>query len=277
MSKQTKQLTTNMVKGIIFDIKRFALHDGPGIRTTIFLKGCAASCWWCHNPESQSEGIEKAIRRNVFDGCIFEEEENVGRNITVDEVMAEITKDVVFYNESGGGVTFSGGEPLVQADFLSEVLNRCHKQGIHTTLDTTGYAAANIFKSIIPIVDLFLYDLKFIDDSLHQKYTGVSNENILKNFHTLIGNQKPIIIRFPVIPGITDDKLNIEALLSYIARIQTSLLGIDLLPFHKIAGHKYTKLQKENLMAGTKEPSKASLERMKHKFEKSGLPVKIGG
>ena len=266
-----------MDKGIIFDIKRFALHDGPGIRTTIFLKGCAASCWWCHNPESQSEGIEKTIRRNVFDGCIFEEEENIGKEITIDEIMAEITKDLIFYNESGGGVTFSGGEPLVQADFLGEVLNRCLKQGIHTTLDTTGYAADNIFESIMPMVDLFLYDLKFIDESLHQKYTGISNEYILKNLHVLVRNKKPIIIRFPVIPGITDDKSNIETLLSYIAEIKTSLLGIDLLPYHKIAGHKYTKLQKENFMSGTKEPSKASMEKMKRIFEKTGLPVKIGG
>jgi len=266
-----------MDKGIIFDIKRFALHDGPGIRTTIFMKGCAASCWWCHNPESQSEGVEKAIRRNVFDGCIFEEEENIGKKITIAEVMAEITKDLIFYNESGGGVTFSGGEPLVQADFLNEVLRCCLKQGIHTTLDTTGYAVQNIFESIMHKVDLFLYDLKFVDESLHQKYTGVSNENILNNLHLLVRNKKSIIIRFPVIPGITDSKSNIETLLSYIAEIKKNLLGIDLLPYHKIAGHKYAKLQKENLMSGTREPSKASLEKMKDIFEKTGLPVKIGG
>ena len=185
-----------MVKGIIFDIKHYAIHDGPGIRTTVFLKGCAASCWWCHNPESQCLEIEKTARTNTFDGICVEEEEIVGNLMTVEEVMHEIMKDKVFYDESGGGATFSGGEPLIQPDFLKAVLKHCRNRGIHTTLDTTGYASWETFKSIIPNVDLFLYDIKFVDDSQHQKYTGVSNASILYNLKNLVRHKKKIILRF---------------------------------------------------------------------------------
>lgn len=266
-----------MVKGIIFDIKRYAIHDGPGIRTTVFLKGCAANCWWCHNPESQSLEIEKIKRQNLFDGQVFEEEERVGKVMTANQVMSEIGKDRVFYDESGGGVTFSGGEPLIQPDFLRELLIQCQNKGIHTTMDTSGYATEDVFRSVIPYVDLFLYDLKFIDDKRHQKYTGVSNELILNNLKILINSTKKTILRFPVIPGITNTEDNIEQIIDFVVHLNCDEIEMDILPYHKIARHKYEKLQKEYLMGGTNPPSEEEMLNLKKRLEFAGFRVNIGG
>lgn len=266
-----------MVKGLIFDIKRYALHDGPGIRTTVFLKGCAANCWWCHNPESQSPKIEKSVRTNRFDKSVIEEEEIIGREITVDELMTEIAKDQVFFDESGGGVTFSGGEPLMQPDFLCDILKSCKQNGFTTTVDTTGYAQPDIFSSIIDLVDLFLYDIKFIDDCLHKKYAGVSNINILSNLQALINQNKSIILRLPVIPGITNQKKNIDEIINFILNLNLEENRIDLLPYHKIARHKYQKLNKDYLMGDTLEPSADDMNHLKRKFELAGLKVSLGG
>jgi pyruvate formate lyase activating enzyme len=266
-----------MIKGLIFDIKRYALHDGPGIRTTVFFKGCAATCWWCHNPESQAPNIEKTLRINRFDQNSFKEDEIIGKEMTVGEVMHEISRDQVFYDESGGGVTFSGGEPLMQPDFLHDLLVQCKKTGFSNSLDTTGYASANIFASISDVVDLFLYDIKFIDDKLHQKYTGVSNKNILTNLNSLIKNRKDVILRFPVIPGITDQKKNIDEILKYILNLNHGGIQIDLLPYHKIARHKYDKLDKQYLMGDTDLPSADHMLAIKKKIESVGLKATIGG
>jgi len=266
-----------MTKGLIFDIKRYALHDGPGIRTTVFLKGCAANCWWCHNPESQAPEIEKSVRINRFDQSIIEEEEIIGREISIDELMTEISKDQVFFDESGGGVTISGGEPLMQPEFLREILIRCQETGLSATLDTTGYAPSAVFDSIIDFVDLFLYDIKFIDDRLHQKYAGVSNNNILTNLKTLVKKKKSLILRLPVIPGITDQKKNIEEILYFILNLKQGGMKIDLLPYHKIARHKYEKLNKEYLMCNTNLPSSDTMNLLKKKFEAAGFKVNIGG
>ena len=266
-----------MNKGLIFDFKRYAVHDGPGIRTTVFLKGCAATCWWCHNPESQEERIETITRKNIFDGNIFEEHETIGKEMTVDQVISEIEKDQIFYEESSGGVTFSGGEPLVQPDFLHELLIRCRELEIHTALDTSGYAPEDVFKLIMKKVNLFLFDLKFIDDNLHQKYTGVSNANILMNLKILAESENEVILRFPVIPGITDSSKNTDEILQFITELDSIIHTIDILPFHKIAKHKYSKLNKEYLMPNTPEPSEKSLIAIKSKFEHAGLKVSIGG
>ena len=148
-------------KGIIFDIKKYALHDGPGIRTTVFLKGCPLNCWWCHNPEGQNPEPERFLTNQTVN------HEIIGREVTVDEVIAEIEKDRIFYDESGGGATFSGGEPLMQPDFLKNLLTACQIRDISTVLDSCGYAAWEIIEKIKDKVDLFLYDLKMIDDKKH--------------------------------------------------------------------------------------------------------------
>jgi len=203
--------------GIIFDIKRFAVHDGPGIRTTVFFKGCLAHCWWCHNPESQSTEIQSVKKSSKLDAMIFEENESVGRKISADELLAEITKDSVYFDESGGGVTFSGGEPLMQPEFLETILKLCKHENINTTLDTTGYCSPEIMQSIHKYIDLFLYDLKIIDDKLHQKYTGLSNIQILENLKFLQSKKKDIIIRMPVIPGVTNTEKNINQILEFLS------------------------------------------------------------
>ena len=265
-----------MNSGIIFDIKRFAVHDGPGIRTTVFLKGCLAHCWWCHNPESQSPEIQTVKKSNKLDGLIFEENESVGRKISVKELLEEITKDSVYFDESGGGVTFSGGEPLMQPEFLKSILKLCKTEKIHTTLDTTGYCSPEIMQSIYNYVDLFLYDLKIMDDKLHQKYTGLSNKQILENLQFLKGEDKNIIIRFPIIPGVTDTKTNTQQILDYL-RANNGIHEINILPFHKIANHKYVRFQIENKMNKTNEPAKKEIDKLKKQFEAAGFKVCIGG
>lgn len=264
------------MKGLIFDIKRYALHDGPGIRQTIFFKGCALRCWWCHNPESQTTTPEIIIKEYSLDGSSFCEEEDVGRYMTVDEVMDEIKREIVFFEESNGGVTFSGGEPLLQHQFLKELALACRQNNIHCTLDTCGYAQSRVMDSIAGLIDLFLYDLKFIDDDLHQQYTGASNSMILENLGRLANNGHDVTIRFPVIPGITDTAGNITMVIDYIHSLQL-IKKIDLLPYHAIAGHKYRLLRKENKMTDTKSPSDARMQELKNIFEKHGFTVRIGG
>ena len=265
-----------MPNGIIFDIKRFAVHDGPGIRTTVFFKGCLAHCWWCHNPESQSSEIQTVTKSNTLDHMIFESNEIVGRQISVDELFEEIKKDAIYFDESGGGVTFSGGEPLMQPEFLESILKLCKEANIHITLDTTGYCEPEIIRSIYKYIDLFLYDLKIIDDKMHQKYTGLSNNQILENLKFLQSKKKNIIIRYPVIPAVTDTEDNINRLIEFL-QANNGIHEINILPFHRIANHKYVRFQIENKMNKTKEPSKTEIENIKNRFESAGFTASIGG
>ncbi|MCK5303634.1 MAG: radical SAM protein, partial [Candidatus Heimdallarchaeota archaeon] len=173
--------------GMIFDIKHFAVHDGPGIRTTVFFKGCPLSCWWCHNPESKNPNPEERespskILSEASKKC---GKDIVGREVQVSEVIEELLKDVIFYDESGGGVTFSGGEPLMQVDFLSSLLKECKKNGVHTCIDTSGYTPRQIIDAVVKNVDLFLYDLKLMNNKEHEKYTGIGNEIIMQNLEYL--------------------------------------------------------------------------------------------
>ena len=264
------------MKGLIFDIKRYALHDGPGIRQTIFFKGCALRCWWCHNPESQMMTPEKVTKEYSIDGASFCEEENVGRYMTVDEVMDEVKREIVFFDESGGGVTFSGGEPLLQPQFLKELALECRQNNIHCALDTCGYAQPEIMDSIAGLVDLFLYDLKFIDDQQHRQYTGASNSVILENLHRLASNGHEIIVRFPIIPGITDTQKNVSMIIEYV-RSLWRIKQIDLLPYHAIAGHKYQRLKMQDKMIDTPPPSDQRMQDLKNIFVQNGFTVKIGG
>ncbi len=262
--------------GIIFDIKKFAIHDGPGIRTTIFLKGCPLTCWWCHNPESREFAPETILESPLIPAQNSGLPTTYGRDYTVQEVMQEIEKDRVFYEESGGGVTFSGGEPLSQPEFLLHLLKACKEKAIFTTLDTTGYAEEWILDRIDKWVDLYLYDLKFIDDTLHQKYTGVSNKIILSNLRKLSKNHKKIIIRIPIIPSINDSDEEIDRMCDFISSLHM-IQGIDLLPFHKIGKTKWKKLHFHYKMENFFEPSAEDMHDLKKKFEALGYPVKIGG
>jgi len=265
------------VTGVVFDIKRYAVHDGPGIRTTVFLKGCPATCWWCHNPESQTPEPQTVIRSYAIEDKIFEEPEEVGRPMTVEEVWHEVKKETVFAESSGGGVTFSGGEPLMQPDFLAALLGKFGAHGVHRVLDTTGYAPPEIFDAILPGVDLFLFDLKIMDDEMHQIYTGVSNKPIMRNLEKILQAGSNIILRFPVIPDHTDTRENIDAIKRFVSDLKNGVKEIDLLPFHDIARAKYRRFCNSDKFSAIRKPDTARLDQLRTEFESLGFEVKIGG
>lgn len=265
------------MKGIIFDIKKFAVHDGPGIRQTIFFKGCTMNCWWCHNPEGIKSHQEVVEVEKQLDGKVFIEKETIGKWMTVEEVMNEIEKETVFFDESGGGVTFSGGEPLNQFNFLLVLLQECRRKNIHTTLDTTGYCNEIKFRRLLGKVDLYLYDIKTIDDALHKKYTGVSNKVSLNNLRTLTEAKENVILRFPIIPGITDTSENINDLKAFLGSFNHNIKEVHLLPYHNIATNKYKRLYITNRMEGVRSLGKKDLSGLKTEFEKEGYIVRIGG
>lgn len=250
------------IKGTIFDIQRFSVSDGPGIRTTVFFKGCNLRCAWCHNPESQSAYPEMMFYKNrcincgkckqmcsnhdkncIFCGecvsvCPAEAREIAGKEYTTDSVIKELLKDKGFYESSGGGVTFSGGECMLQIDFLKEILSLCKKRGLHTAVDTAGCVPYEFFERILPYTDLFLYDLKCIDSEKHKKYTEASNELIIQNFARLLKDGKRVWVRIPVIPevnGTVEEMKRIKTLLDDFGTPEK----VELLPYHDIGNSKY--------------------------------------
>ena len=252
-----------MSKAMIFDIQRNSFVDGPGIRTTVFFKGCNLRCRWCHNPESQSfekqmmfykdkctgcgkcrEVCPNHLKKCDFCGkcelyCPAEARKICGREYTSDEVLAEVIKDKAFYENSGGGVTFSGGECMLQLDFLLEILEKCKSAGIHTAVDTAGNVPWKSFEKILPFTDLFLYDIKAFGAELHRKGTGVSNELILENLKNLSG-RADIIVRIPVIGGYNDNDEEIRQIVDFLKQIK--IIKAELLPYHAMGEHKYTAL-----------------------------------
>ena len=256
-----------MLTATIFDIQRNSYVDGPGIRTTVFFKGCNLRCAWCHNPESQSPKPQMMFYKNKCTGCgkcrekcpnalekcelcgkctvycPHDAREICGKEYTVDEVMREIVKDKAFYETSGGGVTFSGGECMLQMDFLEAILKECKRNGIHTAVDTAGHVSFVCFERILPHTDLFLYDIKCYDSEKHKKYTGTSNELILSNLKRLLQSGKAIWIRIPIIPDVNDNEeelLTIKAFLSSYGCPEK----VELLPYHDMGEHKYAALGK---------------------------------
>lgn len=264
------------MEGTIFDIKHFAVHDGPGIRQTIFFKGCPLNCWWCHNPESQNKNIESFIKVNKLDGKEFKKEVSVGYKITAEGLFKIIQGDKIFFEESGGGVTFSGGEPLLQTDFLYKILIKCKEHGIHTCVDTTGFATKKTIQKIAELADCFLFDIKLIDKHLHQKYTGVPVEEILENLKWLDQNHKNVILRFPVIPGITNTEKNLSEIKLFLKTL-ININQIDLLPYHNISNGKYSRFNKENKMKDVNPLSDDKMLQLKSDFETIGFKVGIGG
>ncbi len=268
-------MQNNLPKGMIYSIKRYSVHDGPGIRQTVFFKGCPLKCWWCHNPESQDINSENSFIKFVLDGQTFKQDKLIGKLLSIDEVMMEILKDQIFYDESEGGITFSGGEPLLQHKFLNALIKQCKKQGIHTTVDTSGYTDIEVLEEISKHADLFLFDLKHMDDALHKKYTGVSNTKIINNLIWLDVNKKNVIIRIPIIPQINDNEEHIKQMLDFFVRFK-SIRKITLLPYHNIASHKYVQLNMKNKMDGVKSLKNKDLNDLKLRFESIGFDVKIG-
>lgn len=301
-----------MYKGRVFNIQKYSIHDGPGIRTTVFLKGCPLSCIWCHNPESQSFETEILLygKRCIGCGKCLEEcsqgaiylkndamcydrdkcslckscvrvcyakaREAVGELVDVKHVLKQIEKDRIFYEESGGGVTFSGGEPLSQLEFLLELLKQCKENEIHTAVDTSGYACAEVITSVSMYTDLFLYDLKLVNDEKHIRYTGVSNKLILENLNTISRLGKRIFIRIPTIPGINDDNENIKST-AEIIKNTPGIEQVSILPYHNIAVDKYKRLGRPNSLMDIKVPTREELEQIAQKYLSHGIKVKIGG
>ncbi|MCF8378016.1 MAG: glycyl-radical enzyme activating protein [Bacteroidales bacterium] len=264
------------MKALIYDIKRFAVHDGPGIRTTIFFKGCPLECWWCHNPESRRAEIEHTQKINKLDGKKFTTQIQTGKPWKVEDLMKEIRKEKPFMFESGGGVTLSGGEPLFYPEYLEQVLDALRTENIHTAIDTSGYASEEIFTRLALKADLFLYDIKHMNNDLHKKYTGVGNITILKNLEFLHKSRIPVIIRFPLIPGINDGS-NVIEMRNYLLDYCPEFKEIHILPYHNIASHKYRQFGIENKMPGQTEPSQRQINDVKNTFMESGFLVKIGG
>lgn len=264
-------------QGLIFDIKRFSVNDGPGIRTTVFFKGCPLACWWCHNPEGLSCEIEQAAVIRTLDDREFRVTETIGKLVTVEEVMDEIRKENIFHETSGGGVTFSGGEPLLQPDFLKGLVRACNDAGLHTCLDTSGFCDSFIFKELIPEFRLVLYDVKTLDREKHILYTGFPNEIILQNLNWLDRSGVPYIIRMPVIPGVNADEESAGKLLAFVRSLAFASREIHFLPYHPLARNKLKRLGMENKMDPSVKLNDTELHKLAAFFEQEGFKVKIGG
>lgn len=305
-------LAAPMKNGVIFDIRKYSIHDGPGIRTTVFFKGCPLRCWWCHNPEGQDVEPELVYRKSRCIGCdecskscqreaislvaqsISVNREKcvpcnnccrvcpsdalsiAGKQMTVKEILEEIEKDRTFYEESRGGVTFSGGEPLMQPDFLNALLKECKERAIHTAVNTCGFAQYEIIDRIRDKVDLFLYDIKTMDNRKHRKYTGASNEQILKNLKKLAESGSSIVISFPIIPGINDDDKNVTRTAKFISSLP-NIQQVNLLPYHRAGIEKYKNLGKPYKLDKIQPPSNQRVKSVKEKMEAFGIRVGIGG
>lgn len=264
------------MKACIFDIKRFAVHDGPGIRTTVFFKGCPLNCSWCHNPEGISPEIERYTEEKEFDGVVLEKELIIGRWIGLEELMAEILKDRIYMEESGGGVTFSGGEPLLQHEVLFALLDKCREQDVHTALDTSGQVSAGIIRQATEMADLILYDLKSLDDSVHIKYTGASNKGILENLRIALGGKARVVVRVPLVSGFNDTAEDHQRLLDYLGGLK-NLEQVDILPYHPFGTQKCERFHKKNRENGFGIPPAEQIASLREGLTHAGFQVKVGG
>lgn len=296
--------------GWVYDIQRFSVHDGPGIRTTVFLKGCPLSCLWCANPESQSispqilyfedhcvscyrclivcprEAISTREDGKLFldhqrcercgacvEKCLSGSRAMCGKTMSVEEVYSIIRKDRIYYQNSGGGVTVSGGEPTYQPDFLFHLLKTCRENGLHTCLDTCGFVSWSTLEPILKQVDLVLLDIKHMDTRRHKQFTGVNNQLILENAMSIRDQGIPIIIRVPLIPGLNDSEENMLELGEFMRT--ANLPRIDVLPYHQLGRNKYKALGREYLLENVPPCGKDALQIIVKKLQSVGLSVTI--
>jgi len=303
---------TSGMTGLCYDVQRYSIHDGPGIRTTLFFKGCPLACDWCQNPESQDPApqlyvvSERCARCGACieacpqpadigpDGeprtsvehcqacgactadCAADARRIVGLPLTVEQMLDQVERDRPFFEESGGGVTFSGGEPRLQGRFLLACLRACRDAGLHTTVDTCGYCEQDLILDVARWTDLFLYDLKTVDDERHRQSTGVSVAPVLANLNTLIAAQANLWIRVPLVPGFNDDKRSLVAIGECVAGLAV-VPPVHLLPYHQIGSHKYERLHRPEKPADRMPPSVATVTEAKRLLEECGLRVKVGG
>ncbi len=301
-----------MRRGIIFDIRRYSVHDGPGIRTTVFFKGCPLSCWWCHNPESQGRvpfvhydatrcircgscvdacgegaltmtpsGVVVEDARCTLHGacvqaCPADARKLVGRLWTTTELVEEIERDQIFHDQSGGGVTFSGGEPLLQWAFLLDALRACGVRGVHRAVDTSGFASPRVLLQIAEETDLFLYDVKTLDPTLHRKTTGVPLKPILDNLERLLERGSRVVMRLPVIPGISDGDDHLAQVGAFLEN-HPGVEEVQLLPFHAAARDKHTRFGVSWRMRDEQAISPERLVEMGDALRARGIHVTVGG
>ena len=249
------------MKGNIFNIQKFSINDGPGIRTTVFFKGCPLQCRWCSNPESQN--------RNAAVADAMEDPLYRGRAYTVEEVMAVVRQDLDFYIESGGGMTLSGGEVLQQVDFAEALIDAAHAEGIHAAVETTGFVAPERFRAFLPHPDLFLYDFKHYDREIHHAYTGVYNDVIVENLRAVVRAGKPVIARIPVIPRFNVGIRHARGLAG--ALVDIGVREVHLLPFHQFGEKKYEELGIEYEWKGVRQLHPEALEKYRQVFVDAGL------
>lgn len=302
-----------MHDSLIFDIKRYAINDGPGIRVVIFFKGCNLHCAWCHNPESISSKVEKmyALAKCIKCGtcvaacpekaitmasdgvvtnpdlcklcgkcaevCPSKAIEMSGKMMTVSEIMNIIEKERIFFDQSGGGVTFSGGEPLIHSKMLIELLDECQKRKIHTAVDTAGNVSTEVILEVANRTDLFLYDLKMMDSDMHKKWIHSGNEKILQNLKAISEIGAHIIIRIPLIGGVNDTSQNIELTAKFISELAGEKKEVNLLPYHNIAQNKYMKLGKSDDFERLLEPDSNVLASTISTFNEYGIKATVGG
>jgi len=304
------------ISGLITDIKKFAIHDGPGIRTTVFLKGCPLRCLWCHNPETQSDepvlayyvtncigcgqcmkacpagALSRGDEGIIIDrglctscgacACVCPAEAMVmhGREATVEEVLAEVEKDRPFYENSGGGVTLSGGEPLHQLAFAVGLMQAARESNLHTCLDTCGHVPWSAFEAIMPYTDLVLYDMKTLDDERHRQYTGCGNELILENLAALATAEVELLVRTPVVPGFNataDDMGAIADLLIGLRQASAAFVpALELLPYHELGESKFERLGMTYELKGLKPPGKALMAELVQTVQDRGVRCSVG-
>ncbi len=293
-------------RGIVFDIQRYGIHDGPGIRTLVFMKGCPLRCLWCDNPESQQQLPEIAefenkcmrcgecfkacpvgalnkdwhIKRDVCNNCgkcaqvcPTGARSIIGKEVILNELMEEIKKDTVFYDNSGGGVTLTGGEPTAQIGFALELLETCHKNHIHTAIETCGYVEWAELEVLLPHTDLILFDLKQMNPIKHQNLTGVANDKILKNIEKLSRGRHTMIIRIPLIPGYNDDEENIHATARFLKNLPYAP-DVEFLPYHELGIDKYRALARKYSLNSIRPLAREEMEKIGLVFESYGIPVR---
>lgn len=259
-----------MRKPLIFNIQKFSTHDGPGVRSTIFFKGCPIKCQWCHNPESQSFRPEEMLNQE-------NKPEMLGKTYEIDELINIVAQDEMFYDQSGGGVTLSGGEVLAQPiDYIETLTKRLAQRGISVAIDTCGVVSQKNLARVLPYADLFLYDLKFIDSQLHQKYTGAPNTKVLQNLKFLSDHRARIILRLILLKGLNDTDDILQRTLNWIDENQIHVEEVSLLPYHDFGRDKYRKLNRE-CTQNFEVPTDERLAKIKQAWEQRGIPVKIGG
>lgn len=298
------------MEAVVFDIQKFSVHDGPGIRTIVFFKGCPLRCVWCSNPESQDSKpeimwypercrqLDNCVRVcgrgavSVVDGslsfnrdlcnacgrcaevCYAGVWKVAGRVMDTEALFAEVAKDIEFYRQSGGGVTLGGGEPLLWPKAVRELGSKCRAAGIHVVAETCGHVSWDVFEQVSEVIDLFLYDLKHMDSNLHTRLCGAGNELILENLQRLLREKSDVVVRVPVVPGRNDSEENIEAIAKFVSR--NGGTRIDLLPFHRFGAAKFNRLGRRDALVGTDPPGVEAIQRLRDLVGEYGLTLGVG-